>query len=190
MPIAAEEQNGTITGSEVAVIADVADTTVEITTDMATSETTVEVTTDMGTTEIPVEVTTGTAALTTTTESTTYTIEIIADVSETAVEITTENSPTVAGNTMPPEVIKDKLSEQIRKILRHYQRRDPEGFPGAPIPDPLRIPGMSKNFGVADMTFFNMTVHGLSKFKVERVNVDLKKMQVSASSPANFFIFF
>ncbi|KAE9545417.1 hypothetical protein AGLY_000960 [Aphis glycines] len=81
-------------------------------------------------------------------------------------------------NTMPAEVVKDKLSEQIRKILRHYQRPDPVGFPGAPIPDPLSIPPMSKDFGMVFMTFKNMTVHGLSKFKVEHVNTDLKNMRV------------
>lgn len=83
-----------------------------------------------------------------------------------------------ANNSMPAEVIKDKLSEQIRKILKHYQKPEPEGFPGAPIPDPLSIPPMKKEFGLADMTFTNMTVHGLSKFKVERVETDLKKMEV------------
>lgn len=82
-------------------------------------------------------------------------------------------------NTMPAEVVKDKLSEQIRKILRHYQRPDPVGFPGAPIPDPLSIPPMNKDFGMVFMTFKNMTVHGLSKFKVEHVNTDLKNMRVS-----------
>ncbi|XP_027850713.2 uncharacterized protein LOC114130026 [Aphis gossypii] len=81
-------------------------------------------------------------------------------------------------NTMPAEVVKDKLSEQIRKILRHYQRPDPVGFPGAPIPDPLSIPPMNKDFGMVFMTFKNMTVHGLSKFKVEHVNTDLKNMRV------------
>lgn len=97
-------------------------------------------------------------------------------------DATTEARPTpetvAQGNGTAAEVVKDKLSEQIRKILRHYQRPDPEGFPGAPIPDPLSIPPMKKNFGLADMTFTNMTVHGLSKFQVDRVNMDLKNMQV------------
>jgi len=82
-------------------------------------------------------------------------------------------------NTTPVDVVRDKLSEQIRKVLRHYQTPNPLGFPGAPIPDPMKIPPMKKNFGLADMTFFNMTVYGLSKFKVEHVKTDLKNMQVS-----------
>ncbi|XP_050538459.1 neurofilament heavy polypeptide-like [Daktulosphaira vitifoliae] len=75
-------------------------------------------------------------------------------------------------------MVKEKLSEQIRKVLLHYQRPDPIGFPGAPIPESLSIPPMRKNFGMADMTFTNMTIHGLSKFTVERVNTDLDNMQV------------
>ncbi|VVC43720.1 Haemolymph juvenile hormone binding,Bactericidal permeability-increasing protein, alpha/beta domain,Mite [Cinara cedri] len=106
---------------------------------------------------------------------------------ETTVEPTTEAATDAAitndfevstQSSIPIEVVKDKLSEQIRKILKHYQRPDPTGFPGAPIPDPLKIPPMKRNFGMADMTFTNMTVHGLSKFQVDRVNTDLKKMQV------------
>jgi len=90
-----------------------------------------------------------------------------------------ETTTVAVNNTVPAEVVKDKLSEQIRKILKHYQRPDPVGFPGAPIPDPLSIPPMNKDFGMAYMTFKNMTVHGLSKFKVENVNTDLKNMKVS-----------
>jgi hypothetical protein len=164
------------------------ETTIESTT--RTEETTVENTDRME--ETTVENTDRTEE--TTIESTTGTEETMVEITTTMegimVESTTNDVTTIANKGMPAEVIKDKLSEQIRKILRHYQRRDPEGFPGAPIPDPLKIPPMNKNFGVADMTFVNMTVHGLSKFKVERVNVDLKKMQVSTSSPANFFLFF
>ncbi|XP_029344336.1 uncharacterized protein LOC100166777 isoform X2 [Acyrthosiphon pisum] len=93
-------------------------------------------------------------------------------------ELATSEATTAVNNTLPVEVVKDKLSEQIRKILKHYQHPDPVGFPGAPIPDPLSIPPMNKDFGVAFMTFKNMTVHGLSKFKVENVNTDLKNMRV------------
>ncbi|XP_025206290.1 uncharacterized protein LOC112602408 [Melanaphis sacchari] len=93
-------------------------------------------------------------------------------------EVPTNNTEVSIPTTIPTEVIKDKLSEQIRKILKHYQGPDPVGFPGAPIPDPLSIPPMNKDFGMAFMTFKNMTVHGLSKFKVEQVNTDLKNMRV------------
>ncbi|XP_050432370.1 uncharacterized protein LOC126840567 [Adelges cooleyi] len=88
---------------------------------------------------------------------------------------------TADGNTnitLSSDAVTNRLSEQIRKILKHYQKPDPIGFPGAPVPDPLAIPPMKKNFGLADMTFSNMTVHGLSKFTVERVNTDLDHLQV------------
>jgi hypothetical protein len=117
----------------------------------------------------------------TTTELADTTTELVETMTEGVIETTSISSSeatTAVNHTMPAEVVKDKLSEQIRKILRHYQRPDPVGFPGAPIPDPLSIPPMNKDFGMAYMTFKNMTVHGLSKFKVENVNTDLKNMRV------------
>lgn len=110
---------------------------------------------------------------TTETEVISSTVEVTSSTESTTVEVAIPTN-----NSTPAEVIKDKLSEQIRKILKHYQQPNPEGFPGAPIPDPLSIPPMKKEFGFIDMTFTNMTVHGLSKFKVERVDTDLKKMEV------------
>lgn len=126
------------------------------------------------------------AIITTTpfTEPETTTVVIPEPVVPEETDVTTEVPPIpetvteISGNGTAAEVVKDKLSEQIRKILKHYQRPDPEGFPGAPIPEPMSIPPMKKSFGLADMTFTNMTVHGLSKFHVDRVNMDLKNMQV------------
>ncbi|XP_022169146.1 uncharacterized protein LOC111032955 isoform X1 [Myzus persicae] len=141
------------------------------------------------TTEIVYETTTEPAESTTenvvetTTEPTESTAENVVETTTEPLESTTsstgvDETTTAVNKTMPAEVVKDKLSEQIRKILKHYQRPDPVGFPGAPIPDPLSIPPMNKDFGMAYMTFKNMTVHGLSKFKVENVNTDLKNMKV------------
>lgn len=131
------------------------------------------------TTEDVVQTTTEDVVQTTTEDVISTTTEDVVPTSTEPLELTTSEATTVVNNTLPAEVIKDKLSEQIRKILKHYQHPDPVGFPGAPIPDPLSIPPMNKDFGVAYMTFKNMTVHGLSKFKVENVNTDLKNMRVS-----------
>lgn len=154
--------------------------TAESTTEIPTSNTIVSTTTETTTTVIPneestTEIPTSTTVVVTTTETmveTTATAESIT-------ESTTDAGSEVTSQILKPaEVIKDKLSEQIRKILKHYQGPDPTGFPGAPIPDPMSIPPMKNNVGGSQMTFTNMTVHGLSKFQVDRVDVDLKKMHV------------
>ncbi|XP_060861282.1 uncharacterized protein LOC132938973 isoform X2 [Metopolophium dirhodum] len=147
---------------------------VESTTENA-DQTTAAVPSDT-TTDIVNETTTEPAE--TTTEPAETTTEDVVQTTTEPLELATSEATTAVNNTLPAEVVKDKLSEQIRKILKHYQHPDPVGFPGAPIPDPLSIPPMNKDFGVAFMTFKNMTVHGLSKFKVENVNADLKNMRV------------
>lgn len=160
-------------------------TTETPTTTTETSTTTTEIlttTTEILTTTTEKPSTTTEEPTTTTETSTASTEPVTVDVTTVGETTTTEPETTTAtSHATPEEVVKDKLSEQIRKILRHYQGPDPKGFPGAPIPDPLQIPPIKKNIGLADMTFFNMTVHGLSKFKVENVNTDLKNMQVSAT---------
>lgn len=99
-----------------------------------------------------------------------------------AVEVTTvAQKPTqtiTAFNSTTAEIVKDKLSEQIRKILKHYQQPNPTGFPGAPIPDPLNLPDLRKSLGIVDMVLNNITVHGLSKFEVDQINVNMKNMTV------------
>ncbi|XP_026813251.1 uncharacterized protein LOC113553887 [Rhopalosiphum maidis] len=202
LPVAVDEQNESVTTTvEVSTTAQPLEPTTEKVI-QTTAEPVVETTEYVETTTTPIPDTTTDIELQTTTEpvvSTTEYVEITAEptpdtTTENVVETTTEtlevtttstevSIPTTtvtesANNTMPVEVVKDKLSEQIRKILKHYQRPDPVGFPGAPIPDPLSIPPMNKDFGMAFMTFKNMTVHGLSKFKVEQVNTDLKNMRV------------
>jgi len=203
LPVAVDEQNESVTTTfEVSTTVQPLEPTTEKVI-QTTAEPVVETTEYVETTTTPIPDTTIEIELQTTTEpvvSTTEYVEITAEpitdtTTENVVETTTEplevtttsteiSIPTTtvtesANNTMPVEVVKDKLSEQIRKILKHYQRPDPVGFPGAPIPDPLSIPPMNKDFGMAFMTFKNMTVHGLSKFKVEQVNTDLKNMRVS-----------
>jgi len=149
-------------------------TTPEIVIETTSPEITTVTQTEVQTTTEPVETITETEVQTTT-EPFNVNISNASEATTAAAEVLLVG----ANNTTPAEVVKDKLSEQIRKILKHYQRPDPVGFPGAPIPDPLSIPPMNKDFGMAYMTFSNMTVHGLSKFKVEHVNTDLKNMRVS-----------
>jgi len=156
------------------------DTTTDIVNETTTepAETTTEEVVQTTTEEV-VQTTTEDVVQTTTEDVVQTTTEDVVPTTTEPLELATGEETTAVNNTLPAEVVKDKLSEQIRKILKHYQHPDPVGFPGAPIPDPLSIPPMNKDFGVAFMTFKNMTVHGLSKFKVESVNTDLKNMRVS-----------
>ncbi|XP_051163507.1 uncharacterized protein LOC127282942 isoform X1 [Leptopilina boulardi] len=72
-----------------------------------------------------------------------------------------------------------RLGDQIRAILKHYQQDDPVGLPGAPVPDPMPVPDMKHSFSMYTMTFKEMQVYGLSKFRIERMTSELAKMQVS-----------
>ncbi|XP_032683264.1 uncharacterized protein LOC116849812 [Odontomachus brunneus] len=74
-----------------------------------------------------------------------------------------------------------RLGDQIRAILKHYQQDDPVGLPGAPIPDPMPVPDMKHSFSIYTMHFKQINVYGLSKFRIEHVESELARMQVSVS---------
>ncbi|XP_012541994.1 uncharacterized protein LOC105839904 [Monomorium pharaonis] len=71
-----------------------------------------------------------------------------------------------------------RLGDQIRAILKHYQQDDPVGLPGAPIPDPMPVPDMKHSFSMYTMNFKQINVYGLSKFRIEHVESELARMQV------------
>ncbi|TGZ37904.1 uncharacterized protein [Temnothorax longispinosus] len=74
-----------------------------------------------------------------------------------------------------------RLGDQIRAILKHYQQDDPVGLPGAPIPDPMPVPDMKHSFSMYTMNFKQISVYGLSKFRIEHVESELARMQVSVA---------
>lgn len=74
-----------------------------------------------------------------------------------------------------------RLGDQIRAILKHYQQDDPVGLPGAPIPDPMSVPDMKHSFSMHTMHFNHVNVYGLSKFRIEHVESELARMQVSVA---------
>ncbi|XP_029156496.1 uncharacterized protein LOC114929202 [Nylanderia fulva] len=74
-----------------------------------------------------------------------------------------------------------RLGDQIRAILKHYQQDDPVGLPGAPIPDPMAVPDMKHSFSMYTMNFKKVNVYGLSKFHIKHVESELARMQVSVS---------
>lgn len=73
-----------------------------------------------------------------------------------------------------------KLSDQIRKVLEHFQEANAVGLPGQNIlPDPLSAPDVSDGGLLGSSEFYNITVHGLSNFTVDSVNLLLDQMTVS-----------
>jgi hypothetical protein len=73
------------------------------------------------------------------------------------------------------------MSELILRILDHYKQEDPVGIPGAPVPDPLSIPPLAHSFSVGKMTFKNVQLFGLSKFRIPHVKADVTAMKVEAA---------
>ncbi|XP_014289079.1 uncharacterized protein [Halyomorpha halys] len=89
---------------------------------------------------------------------------------------TTNESPREA--PMNKTMRMDKLSDQIRAVIRHYKKHGTVTIPDASVPDPMSLPNMKKSFSGLDMTFTNQKVYGLSNYTIEHVNTDLDKMQV------------
>lgn len=73
----------------------------------------------------------------------------------------------------------ERLGDQIRAILKHYQQDDPVGLPGAPIPDPMSVPDMKHSFSIYTMNLKQVNVYGLTKFRIEHVESELARMQVN-----------
>ncbi|XP_076635481.1 uncharacterized protein LOC143348770 [Colletes latitarsis] len=74
-----------------------------------------------------------------------------------------------------------RLGDHIRAILKHYQQDDPVGLPGAPVPDPMPVPDMKHSFSMYTMTFKQVNVYGLSKFRIVHMESELSLMQVSVA---------
>jgi Haemolymph juvenile hormone binding protein (JHBP) len=69
------------------------------------------------------------------------------------------------------------LAAQLRSLVEHYKGDDPVGIPGAPIPDPVDVPDMKRSFTVTSMDFKKIKVYGLSKFRFQRIKLDLAALQ-------------
>lgn len=90
----------------------------------------------------------------------------------------------VANSTNETAVLKageKKISEYIVAILEHFKQKDPVGIPGAPIPDPMDIPPFKHSFSVGTLNCKNVKMHGLSKFRLDRVKTDVANMEVNAA---------
>lgn len=90
------------------------------------------------------------------------------------------------------------LRNQIRKILKFYQKSDLTDFPGTLVPDPLIILPIKLNLSVIHLEIFNMEVNGLSKLSVKQFRMDFNNLKVSTvfsnqhyfNKYVIFFVFF
>ncbi|XP_059609052.1 uncharacterized protein LOC132256574 [Phlebotomus argentipes] len=78
------------------------------------------------------------------------------------------------------KVAESRLSAQIFAIVEHYKQPDPIGLPGAPVPDPMKIPPIKKTLTMTTLQMDNVLAYGLSKFRIKFVKMDLKEMKVFA----------
>ncbi|XP_067623693.1 uncharacterized protein [Eurosta solidaginis] len=109
------------------------------------------------------------SVLTTTTPTTNIT-------ETTETEESTSNSD--ANDEHNVRVTENRLAAQLFAVLEHFKQNDPVGLPGVPIPDPIDVPDMRKNIGMGTLSMMKSKAYGLSKFRIDTVNIDLKAMQV------------
>ncbi|EDV57623.1 uncharacterized protein LOC6542394 [Drosophila erecta] len=69
------------------------------------------------------------------------------------------------------------IAAQVEAMLVHFQQEDPQGLPGVPVPDPLEVPNVKKSMGMANLDMKQVKAYGLSKFRIDKVNLDLKEMK-------------
>ncbi|XP_068629034.1 uncharacterized protein [Battus philenor] len=74
-----------------------------------------------------------------------------------------------------------KMSEQILQILEHFKKPNPEGIPGAEVPDPYPVPDMKQSVSLGTLYFKNTALYGISKFKILYVDAEIGAMEVHAA---------
>lgn len=113
-------------------------------------------------------------------DTTTTTSTTSVPVTSTAATISAEET---SNGTQVPDLkigyqMADKLSDQVRLFLKHFQQKDPIGIPGAILPDPMILPDLHRSIGFGSVTFKNIKLYELSQFRLSHINTDLEKMQV------------
>lgn len=79
------------------------------------------------------------------------------------------------------EASKNGTAALILMMLDHYKQKDPVGIPGAPVEDPMLAPDMAKSIGMANLNMKNVKAYGMSKFRVDNIDVDFKEMKVNVA---------
>ncbi|KAH8412603.1 hypothetical protein KR009_003557, partial [Drosophila setifemur] len=77
------------------------------------------------------------------------------------------------------EASQNRLAAQVDALLEHFKQEDPRGLPGAPVPDPIDVPNVKKSLGMGNLEMMEVKGHGLSKFRIDKINADFKDMKVN-----------
>ncbi|XP_017025913.1 uncharacterized protein [Drosophila kikkawai] len=77
------------------------------------------------------------------------------------------------------EASKVRIAAQVEAMLEHFQQEDPTGLPGVPIPDPMEVPDVKKSLGMGTLVMKEVKAHGLSKFRIDKLNLDLKELRIN-----------
>ncbi|KAH8378493.1 hypothetical protein KR093_011663, partial [Drosophila rubida] len=75
----------------------------------------------------------------------------------------------------------NRVAAQIEAVLEHFKQEDPVGLPIVDIPDPMDCPDVAKGVGVGTLNMMQLKAHGLSKFRITMINIDMKDMRASQS---------
>ena len=78
------------------------------------------------------------------------------------------------------KVAENRLTTQVLAIVDHFKQEDPVGIPGAPVPDPMVVPEIKHSFSVGNMKMRNVSIFGLSKFRIKYSKIDLNSMRATA----------
>lgn len=76
-------------------------------------------------------------------------------------------------------VAESQLSTQIIALLEHYKQKDPLGMPGNLVADPFPVPDSEQSLPMGStLTTTNALAHGLSKFRIKNIALDVYQMLV------------
>lgn len=78
------------------------------------------------------------------------------------------------------KVAENRLSTQVLAVVDHFKQPDPVGIPGAPVPEPMVVPEIVHRFSVGKMKMTNVSIYGLSKFRIKYSKIDLNSMKATA----------
>ncbi|XP_037708075.1 uncharacterized protein LOC119546072 [Drosophila subpulchrella] len=92
-------------------------------------------------------------------------------------EVVVEQEASESDDALKIKQSQANIAAQVEAMLEHFQQEDPQGLPGVPVPDPLEVPNVKKSMGMANLDMKQVKAYGLSKFRIDKMNLDLKEMK-------------
>nr|XP_017105689.2 uncharacterized protein LOC108131351 [Drosophila bipectinata] len=77
------------------------------------------------------------------------------------------------------EVGQNRLAAEVEALLDHFKQEDPKGLPGAAIADPIEVPDVKKNLGMATLDMRHVKAYGSSQFRIDKLSADFKDMKIN-----------